>query len=141
MACPYFIPEQRCESELWTHRARLPLGDGYSGGCCAPGHDGVALTDEMLKSACNLGNARCERLPADRTMDSVRFYVKSDEGSKLTVQYCAEREHRPVGHGVLTWDAATRKFTAAPELPVERLAEAFVQSHLQKFPRSVAARS
>src|SRR6185369_15982418 len=71
LACPYFVPENRCDAELWPHRARLPLGDGYEGHCSAPGHEGALPTQEELKSACNLGNACCERLPADRALDAV----------------------------------------------------------------------
>ena len=140
LACPYFVPEKRCEQELWQHRARLPLGDGYSGRCSAPGHEDAKPTDEELKSACNLGNACCAKLPVDRALDSVRFYVKQDAGSELIVSYCTEREHRPCEHGVLQFDATSGTFVAAPAQPtVVRLAHAFVQSHLERHPRVKSA--
>jgi hypothetical protein len=142
LACPYFVPENRCDAELWPHRARLPLGDGYEGHCSAPGHEGALPTQEELKSACNLGNACCERLPADRALDSVRFYLKQDDGAALTVSFCTERAHSPREHGLLQFDAASGKFvaTSAP-LAVTRLALAFVKSHLERHPRTNAART
>ena len=141
MACPYFIPEKRCETELWTHRTRLPLGDGYAGSCSAPGHEGATPSEEELKSACNLGNSRCCRLPEDRALDSVRFHVKFDEGTLLGLSYCTEREHHPREHGMLQFDAASGTFIAAStESAVLRLAQAFIQSHLQRHPRANSAR-
>jgi hypothetical protein len=142
LACPYFIPEKRSESELWLHRARLPLGDGYEGRCSAPGHEDVKLTDEELRLACNLGNACCSRLPADRALDSIRFHVKQDLGSALMVQFCTEREHHPREHGLLQFDAASGTFVApAAQAQVVRLAQAFVQSHLERHPRANSART
>ena len=35
MACPYFIPAEPHERELWPHRYRLSLGDGFAGRCGA----------------------------------------------------------------------------------------------------------
>src|SRR4051794_20534601 len=98
MACPYFIPEKRCESELWQHRARLPLGDGYEGRCGVVGFEAERPAEEQLKTACNLGNALCPRLPADREHDAIRFYVAADEGRQLTIDYCTERDHHPRAH-------------------------------------------
>lgn len=142
LACPYFVPEKRCETELWTHRARLPLGDGYEGYCSAPGHENVKPSDEELKAACNLGNACCSRLPQDRALDSIRFHVRQDQGTALTVSFCTERDHRPREHGVLQFDAASGTFVAASAHPaVLRLAQAFVQSHLERHPRANSART
>ena len=142
LACPYFIPEKRSESELWQHRARLPLGDGYEGHCSVHGQENVKLTDEELKSACNLGNACCSRLPADRALDSVRFHVKQDSGSALLVQFCTERDHRPREHGLLQFDTSSGTFVASATQPaIVRLAQAFVQSHLERHPRANSART
>ena len=145
MACPYFIPEKRCESELWTHRARLPLGDGYEGRCGAPGHEASRPSEAELKSACNLGNACCSRLPADRAADSVRFHVISDQGSAIAVDFCTERNHSPRAHGVLHFDAGSGTFVqassaqASAEMAVLRLAQAFVESYMQRHPRAQRA--
>lgn len=142
MACPYFIPERRCESELWQHRARLPLGDGFEGRCSAPGFEAAAPSEEQLKSACNLGNAHCARLPEDRATDSVRFHVAQDQGGELLVSYCTERAHKPGEHGVLRFDTAAGKFVSTTgNIALMPLAQAFVQSHFQKHPRSSTARS
>jgi hypothetical protein len=142
LACPYFVPENRCDAELWPHRARLPLGDGYEGRCSAPGYEDERPTQEQLKSACNLGNACCGRLPEDRELDSVRFYLNQDDGAALTVSFSTERAHSPREHGVLQFDAASGKFVAASApLVVTRLAQAFVKSHLERHPRANAART
>jgi hypothetical protein len=149
LACPFFVPEKRCDAELWPHRARLPLGDGYEGRCSAPGHEDARPSQEELKSACNLGNACCARLPEDRALDAVRFYLKQDDGATLTVSYCTERAHSPREHGMLQFDSASGKFVAAsakfvaasaPQL-VTQLAQAFVKSHLERHPCSNAART
>jgi hypothetical protein len=142
LACPYFIPEKRCETELWTHRARLPLGDGYEGRCSAPGFEAERPTEDDLKSGCNLGNACCSRLPKDRDADSVRFHVASDQGSALIVDFCTERDHRPREHGVLQFDATSGTFVeASSHAAVLRLAQAFLQSYMQRHPRAQAAKS
>jgi len=142
LACPYFVPENRCDAELWPHRARLPLGDGYEGRCSAPGHEDARPTHEELKSACNLGNSSCARLPEGRALDSVRFYLKQDEGVSLTVSFSTERAHSPREYGLLQFDGTSGKFvaTSAP-LAVTRLALAFVKSHLERHPRTNAART
>jgi hypothetical protein len=142
LACPYFIPEKRCESELWQHRSRLPLGDGYEGHCSAPGHEDAKPTDEELKSACNLGNSCCSRLPADRALDSVRFHVAEDAGSALKIQFCTERDHRPKEYGLLQFDAVSCTFIApTAQASILRLAQAFVQSHVERHPRANSART
>ncbi len=76
MACPYFMPTSRHEEELWAHRQRLSLGDGFAGCCTAPGRNGCAASDAELKDLCNLGYASaCEHLPAERLADAVRFVI------------------------------------------------------------------
>ncbi len=142
MACPYFIPGERCESELWTHRSRLPLGDGYSGHCCAPGHETAAIGEEQLKD-CNLGYARCERLPADRKADAVRFLVAKDENDRLEIQFATELAHHPASSGLLKYDATSGRFIATEptsDASVEKLGLAFVGSYLRRIPRQQAAK-
>ena len=75
MACPFFMPTQRAESNAWLHPARLPLGAGWDGHCTASAPDTVPAADE-LREFCNLGYAKgCSRLPADRAADAVRFSI------------------------------------------------------------------
>lgn len=35
MACPYFVPREIVYDVSWPHPARLPLGAGWTGTCCA----------------------------------------------------------------------------------------------------------
>src|ERR1035437_2030685 len=70
VVCPFFMPEQRFESD-WPFPQRLPLGAGWAGTCTAAGHEGARPSDEELKSGCNLGYANaCSRLPAARHADA-----------------------------------------------------------------------
>jgi len=102
VACPYFVPEERCELELWPHRSRLPLGDGFTGICQAPGFEGTRPAAEELKDGCNVGYAcGCPRLPKDRVADAVRFAVARDDGEWVTLHFACERDHLPAGHGTL----------------------------------------
>jgi hypothetical protein len=80
-------------------------------------------------------------LPKDRAHDSVRFFVKDDRGNDLKVAYCTERDHLPREHGVLQFNSISGTFVAVSAPPaVQRLAEAFVKSHLERHPRASAAR-
>lgn len=132
MACPYFIPEDRCEAELWQHRGRLPLGDAYSGKCSAPSNEHtselVTIENEAL-FGCNLGYANCSRLPADRIADCVRFVITHDEGESVTLAYDTEREHHPVSHGTVEYNPSASTFAAPLDPGLQKLAEAFLRSY------------
>jgi len=132
VACPYFIPTQPHERELWAHRSRLPLGDGFAGRCgaCAPDAD---CDDETLRWQCNLGYAECGRLPGEREFDAVRLLVQTEsvgsEGSRrLRVQFVCEREHRPGWWGELRYDPSSRKWLQPPDGRLLALAEAAVRA-------------
>jgi hypothetical protein len=138
MACPYFVPDERCEAELWQHRARLPLGDAYCGTCRAPGHEGVRPTDDEVRT-CNVGYPRhCSRAPEDRAIDAVRFAVASDDGAQVVVRYSCERAHRPAGNGELrfAFEQGSARCAADPAqdwlLP---LARSYVNAYLARNPR------
>ncbi len=97
MACPYFMPERRFESD-WPFPRRLPLGAGWTGTCAAPGHEGAQPSDEELKSGCNMGYAKaCSRLPADRSADAVRFAMGEERDGILHVLFVCERAYLPAG--------------------------------------------
>ncbi len=129
MACPFFMPEQRFESD-WPFPQRLPLGAGWAGTCTAPGHDGARASEEELKSGCNLGYAKaCSRLPAERHADAVRFALGEERDRILRVQFAFEREHLPAGHGELLYDTASGSWLQShADARVQRMAECYVQA-------------
>lgn len=132
MACPYFFPTKRCDAELWPHPARLPLGGSWRGQCTAPGCDGVP-SEQQLKDGCNLGYARCGRLPEERTADAVRFAIAGEESGCVRVRYVFEIGHRPGEHGILQFDCAARQWVAPhPDRRVQRMAECFLAAARQR---------
>ncbi|MBZ5647258.1 MAG: hypothetical protein LAN37_08560 [Acidobacteriia bacterium] len=134
MACPYFMPTERLVSDLWPHRARLPLGDGFRGVCTAPGHEGAALADEELRDFCNLGYARrCPRLPQGRTADAVRFIVTQVREDLVALYFTCERDHAPRDHGPLAYDRAQQRWiNPHPDARIQRMAECYVQSYFSR---------
>jgi hypothetical protein len=150
VACPFFMPIEKLENGSWLHAERLPLGCGWSGRCTAPGHEHEAPSQEELQEFCNLGYAKgCGRLPRERAWDSVRFSArtaggngKNETGIRIQIQYICEREHRPSDHGMLQFDAAAARWAQPhPDLRVQRMAECFLESYLQKRKRPEAARA
>ncbi len=143
MACPFFMPIEKLDGS-WLHAERLPLGCGWSGHCTAPGHEREAPSPQELREFCNLGYAAgCGRLPRERAWDSVRFVArtaggigKNETGIRIQIQYVCEREHLPSDHGMLQFDAtAERWLQSHPDLRVQRMAECFLESYLQKRKR------
>jgi hypothetical protein len=128
MACPFFMPEERLNAD-WPFPQRLPLGAGWTGTCTAPGHDGVRPSDEELKSGCNLGYAKsCNRLPAERRADAVRFALAEERDGILRLLFACEREYLPSSHGELLYDSASGSWLRVHEDPrVQRMAECYVQ--------------
>lgn len=128
------MPTERLVSDLWPHRSRLPLGDGFRGVCTAPGQEGAAPADEELKDFCNLGYARrCPRLPPDRHADAVRFIVTQDRDGRIGLYFTSERDHAPRAHGPLAFDRAQRRWVAPhPDPRVQRMAECYLQSYLSR---------
>jgi hypothetical protein len=151
LACPYFIPSQPHPSELWPHRHRLPLGDGYAGRCgVRPAKD--VCQDESLRLHCNLGyagiapvapalleadQAPCPHLPAGRDFDAVRFQlcgVEAESGGRTTVRvrFACERGHRPALCGELRYDRAAAEWTEAPDERLRALADAAVRAWIAR---------
>ena len=129
MACPFFMPEQRFDSD-WPFPQRLPLGAGWAGTCTAPGHEGARPNDEELKSGCNLGYAKtCDRLPAERHADAVRFALGEERDGILRVLFVCERDYLPAGNGELLYEIATALWPQAHEdARVQRMAECYVEA-------------
>ena len=124
------MPTAPC-ADLWPHPARLPLGACWTGHCTAPGHEGTIPSDEELKSGCNLGYARCGRLPTDRAADAVRFSLRERDG-RVAVQYVFEIAYRPAAHGVLEFDKRTGAWVEpCRDTRLQRMAECFLQSRRQ----------
>jgi hypothetical protein len=134
MSCPYFMPERRCDSELWPQRARLPLGDGFAGYCCAQA-EAYQPSSAELGEFCNIGYAAgCARLPAERDADAMRFMARAGEGV-VSVQYLLERGHAPVSHGELRYDQARAAWSAPhPDARVQSKAQCYLDSYLARHP-------
>ena len=131
MACPFFMPTEALQDGGWIHPTRLPLGGGWHGHCCAPGHEGVLPETSELRD-CNLGYASaCTRLPASRTSDAVRFGVSRDRGSQLDLFYVHELAHRPGEYGTLVYDVALGQWLSSHSQPhIQKMAESYLQSYL-----------
>jgi hypothetical protein len=155
MACPYFLPIERLEGS-WLHPHRLPLGCGWKGQCTAPGYEGEIPSDEELRGYCNLGYAHgSARLPRDRAWDSVRFGARAlgvsgndsaasrsngdyPSAGRIQIRYICERDHRPAAQGVLVFDAQSKCEQAHCDLRLQKMAECFLQSYLEKTNRGEA---
>jgi len=132
VACPFFMPTSRFDDGGWIHPARLPLGSGWKGRCCAPGHEGVVPTADELRELCNLGySADCSRIPKDRPYDAVRFSVVRNCASHLTLGFVCEAAHLPAAHGTLDYDLGLRRWTSPHSDPhIQQMAECYLESYL-----------
>lgn len=133
MACPYFMPERRFESD-WPFPRRLPLGAGWAGTCSAPGHEGALPSDEELKSGCNLGYAKaCSRLPAERSADAVRFALGEERDGILHVLFACELAYLPAEHGELLYDKTSQTWVQRHDNAcVQRMAECYLHAQMQR---------
>ena len=150
MACPFFIPTERFDNGGWPHRPRLPLGDGWRGLCTASVAGQVVPSDDELRQFCNLGYAaQCRRLPAERHFDAARFSVARDRDQRIEICYVLEAGHRPGAHGVLSYDAAARRWAVThPDPRVQAMAACYLESYFERrqkapfdSPRSLRAGS
>ncbi len=133
MACPFFMPERRFDSD-WPFPQRLPLGAGWAGTCTAPGHKGAHPSDEELTSGCNLGYARsCSRLPAERHADAVRFALGEERDGVVRVLFACERAYLPASHGEMLYDKTHAQWRKThDDACVQRMAECYVQAQLER---------
>lgn len=133
MACPFFMPEQRFDSD-WPFPQRLPLGAGWTGVCTAPGHEGSRPSDEELKSGCNLGYAKgCQRIPAERPADAVRFALGEESDGIVRVLFACERAFLPASNGVLLYDKVSGQWNQKHENAcVQRMAECYLQAQKER---------
>jgi hypothetical protein len=141
LACPFFMPAQKMEEGAWLHPSRLPLGAGWRGHCWAPGQEGAEPSGQELAEGCNLGYAsRCARLPQERRCDAVRFSVSRDRGAHIALWFVCEAAHHPVEHGILEYQLATQRWTAAhADARIQKMAECYMESYLlRRIPPATA---
>ena len=140
MACPYFMPLERFESN-WAFPQRLPLGAGWSGTCTAPGHDGASPTADELTSGCNIGYANsCGRLPAERHADAVRFAMGAERDGLLRVLFVCERAYLPASYGELLYDKVHGRWAKPHHEPcLQHMAECYVQVQLERRSSKIEA--
>jgi hypothetical protein len=136
MACPYFIPAEIHERELWAHRERLPLGDGFGGRCGAQAPD-ARCDDETLRLHCNLGyasagNTGCVHLSGGGAIDAVRFLVQSAGPVILRVQFACECAHQPALCGELRYDQCLKIWLEPPDARLLHLAESAVRAWIAR---------
>ncbi len=151
MACPYFIPAEFHPRELWPHRERLPLGDGFAGSCAAQSPK-VRCDDETLRLYCNLGYAgshagshagsnagshaaglpACLHLPTRGVFDAVRFLVQRESPIVLRVQFACELAHQPAFCGALRYDQSLKRWIQQPDPRLVDLAEAAVRAWMAR---------
>lgn len=129
MACPYFLPVERMTEELWPHRPRLPLGDGWRGCCTAASDAEPSLAD--LRDGCNLGYAaKCTHLPAKRETDAVRFSVACDRDGLIQLCFVLERAHQPYAHGTLLYALASEAWLERHgDTRIQRMAECYLDAY------------
>jgi hypothetical protein len=144
MSCPYFIPTEILAGAQWPHRARLPLGDGWAGHCCAS-ESPVAASHDELRDFCNLGYAlqydrKCTRCPESRDWDAIRVGVVGEDGAIVRLDYVCERDFAPIEHGVLTYDRAVSSWTSThADARVQLKAEAYLRVWMERHPIKASA--
>lgn len=106
MACPFFMPSARVDSNEWLHAPRFTLIDEYRGTCHVS--DTFAPEESAQREVCNCGYAagRCGRFP-DGSPDAVRFSVIGEDGPALRILYVFEKDHLPGRHGIAEPEAET----------------------------------
>jgi len=138
VACPYFYPKEKTFDVNWAFPQRLPLGAGYCGTCRTPAADEIVPSAEALRDFCNLGYATaCNRMPADAVAHALRFSVTRDTGDRILLHYALERNHAPGEHGQLEYDRRTSVWLQGhPDACVQRQAECYLSSYMERRPRS-----
>jgi len=133
LACPYFFPTVRHDAELWPHRRRLPLGDGFAGYCTAPGHEGVTPSDQELGQCCNLGYAGdCPHLPQDRAADAVHFCIGGDSDGIVQVCWVAVKDHAHADHGTVEFARSVGWRVQHPQPVLQQMADCYLQTYFAK---------
>ena len=134
MACPYFYPVARLETNYWAVPPRLPLGDAYSGECRAQ-ESSFQPDENTARQFCNLGYGRgaCERFPDNAEADAVRFHIASEAAAFIRIQYVVEKDCWPRDHGTVECSLPSQTFPGglADEILGRQLG-AFVESYRRR---------
>lgn len=90
--------------------------------------------EHELREFCNIGYARqCQRIPPQRTSDSVRFAVAKEAGTMIFLHYSSERDYAPVEHGQLQYDSSSLSWLVPhPDACIQRQAECYVALYLER---------
>jgi hypothetical protein len=121
LACPYFVPREIVYDLSWPHPARLPLGAGWTGSCCAASHKaangavapnigGSEIADSKTADL-KIADARI----ADPSASSIGATLAVDSAiirDCCNLGYASACPHLPVGRD---WDAV--RFTIAGSAP------------------------
>jgi len=122
MACPLFVPG----TALAGSPPASPLGAIFTGCCQAAA--AADISDDLLRHGCNTGyaRARCSHAAAVE-VDAVRFRIKSHSDGVISVAWSSERDHHPVGVGVLELKPQPEQAS-----PLEQQARACAAVYLQR---------
>jgi hypothetical protein len=141
MACPYFRPlpfgtDSPARIAFSSREnAMLPLGDSFSGHCCATPELLYQPDPAVSRDFCNLGYARgqCGHFPGGDGPDAVRFTISADQGGSLRLYYVLERDHHPFAHGPLEYSVGDAAFFPPPATSeLDFQARAYVASYLRR---------
>lgn len=134
------MPLKRIDDGGWIHPARLPLGGGWTGQCTAPQHEGEEPSEQQIRECCNMGYASgCSFRPAEPQYDSVRFGVTRESDDRVVLCYVCERQHQPGEHGTVEFSRMTGWIKTHPDARVQRMAECYLTSYLERKSAPVAA--
>jgi hypothetical protein len=130
LACPYFVPREVLNDGSWPHPSRLPLGAGWTGGCCASGKE-VPAGEAHIREFCNLGYASaCPHLPSTRNWDAVRFSIANSGDGQITLRYACEFGHAPVDHGTMTYEVTNERWRDPhADARINRLAASYLHAY------------
>ncbi|MGA7967436.1 MAG: hypothetical protein WBQ00_03105 [Terriglobales bacterium] len=121
MACPYFVPREIVYDLSWPHPARLPLGAGWTGTCCAASHKSANgavapnIADSSVAGSIITGANILEPNLADPTASSIAATLAVDSAiirDCCNLGYATACPHLPVGRD---WDAI--RFTIVGSAP------------------------
>jgi hypothetical protein len=134
MACPYFYPVARLDTNYWAVSPRLPLGDAYSGECRAQ-ESSFQPDEKTARQFCNLGYGRggCARFPSDAEADAVRFHIAGEAAGLIRIQYIVEKDCWPREHGTFECSMPSQELSGgvADEI-LRRQLVTFVESYRRR---------